>query len=286
MMKLFTRGFTAACAARWLASVLVVSSVAVSASADMASTNLAPVIFLPGYNGNPLDATIAGEDDVPATCVGVVPIGVTFALTDNSTMMDDNSACANDLLTVEFDVTRVPKFYTRPGVTISVRDFGGFDGINTNYHSFLKTLRGWGYNVHKNAFGAPYDYRYLSSEALAGAGFVADMKQLVETAYDRNNGRRVVIVGHSNGGPTIYAFVTAMSTHWKDTYVAGIVGLSGNFLGQMNCVTSFLDTESPSAIMEATWESNYLSLSWGGYAGVNDIPIVISHPAKRSKSVN
>jgi hypothetical protein len=284
MRTLLTSSFSAACAAVWLAGLKAAAAVPVSV--ESAATELAPIVFLPGYYGNFLDATIATVEAVPNSCIGVVPVGVTFALTDNSTMMDDNSACANDLLTVQFDAKKVPKFYTLPGVVISVRDFGGFDGIGTNYHSFVKNLHDWGYSVRKNAFGAPYDFRLMSSESLAGAGFIHDMQQLVETAYQHNDGRRVVLVGHSNGGPTIYSFVTAMTNSWRDTYIAGIVGLSGNFLGQMNFVTSFIDTTSPASLMMSTWESNYMSLSWGGYSGVSDIPIVISHPPSHSDSVN
>jgi pimeloyl-ACP methyl ester carboxylesterase len=241
-----------------------------------ANSELAPIIFLPGYLGNVLEATITDAAAIPQSCAGLVPVGVKFSVLYNATLLLKNAQCVYDLLELDYDVDKSPQFFGNPSIKISGRDFGGFGGIEVAYASFLKQLQAWGYTVHKDAFGAPYDYRYMSPDLLSAVGLIDSLKQLVETAYHRNGKRRVVLVGHSNGGPTMYSFVSAMPQLWKDTYVAGIVGLSGNFLGQMNCVKAFIDT-SATSLMMSTWEAQYMSMPWGDYAPVTDIPIVISH---------
>jgi hypothetical protein len=238
---------------------------------------LAPLIFVPGYLGNALEATITDESAVPATCKDLVPVGVTFNVMYNASLLARSPQCVYDLLTLDFDASRDPQFFGNPKIKVSVRDFGGFAGIQLVYASFLKQLQQWGYTAKKDAFGAPMDYRFMSPKTLQAVGFIDSLKTLVETAYNRNNRRRVMLVGHSNGGPTMYSFVTSMSQEWKDKHIAGIVGLSGNFLGQMNCVKAFID-QSPSSLMMATWEAQYMSMPWGNYTAVTDIPIVITHP--------
>jgi len=117
-------------------------------------------------------------------------------------------------------------------------------------------------------FGVPYDYRFMSDEYYSSSGFIDNVKALIEKAYTINKGRRVFLIGHSNGGPTMYSFLTSkkVSQEWKDRYMAGMIGLSGNFLGQMNCITSFLyNPDSSNQEMAASWEANYGSVTWGGF---------------------
>eukprot|EP01034_Spumella_vulgaris_P032425 gene32425-40021_t len=117
----------------------------------------------------------------------------------------------------------------------------------------------------------------MSSKSLAKIGFFQQLKDLIEKAYRLNGSRRVILMGHSNGGPTMYSFLTSdfVTQTWKNKYIGAMVGLSGNFLGQMNMYRPF--AYSPSAgeqeIM-ASWEASYGSATWGGYGPTQDTTIV------------
>ena len=238
---------------------------------------LAPVVFVPGFLGNPLLVTIEAAEFIPASCEGLgVPIGESFCAMYNATLLAKNPQCVYDLLKQDFNATSIPAFTNKPGIKVSVRDFGGFSGIEVTYHSFKTQLTSWGYEVYKDAFGAPLDYRYMSKEGLSYSGFTTDLKALVERAYRRNSDRRVVLIGHSNGGPTLYSFLSSMSLAWKKKYVSSMVGLSGNFLGQMNCIKEFVVPGAQSEMM-STWEAQYMSLPWGEYSDVSTIPIVLTY---------
>ena len=65
----------------------------------------------------------------------------------------------------------------------------------------------------------------------------------------------VIFLAHSNGPPTQYAFLKSMSADWKETYLAALISLSGNFLGQMNAFSTFISSGKTGEIqeMEATW---------------------------------
>lgn len=228
--------------------------------------SLPPLIFAPGYGGSELYATINSNDEVPAPCRDVHGVLVGQPFPPYRLTKQD---CVWALLT-----TPSPK-----GVSISVKDFGGFGGIMQNYWSVIKSFSDIGYEVNKNLFGAPYDYRWMSPNALVSiTSFVSDMQILVEQAYRQNGNTRVMIMGHSNGPPTLYSFLSGMPKEWKDTYIAGFISLSGNFLGQMNAFGTFLDTANDGALeMAASWESNYMSASWGDYAGLKGIPLVTTY---------
>jgi len=88
-----------------------------------------------------------------------------------------------------------------------------------------------------------------------------------------------MLIGHSNGGPTVYSFLAAMSPEWCEQYICGQIGLSGNFLGQMNGYKDFfVSGDEARQAMLASWEAMYTSASWGGYAGVQDVgPILTTH---------
>lgn len=172
------------------------------------------------------------------------------------------------LLTSLFD-PQTALFTSPEGIHISTGTVGEFATISSNNYDFVKILESWGYAVGVNLFGVPYDYRLMSDASLTANGFVNSVTTLVEQAVKRNQGRKVVVIGHSNGGPTMYTYLTSSSVPqtWKDAHIQAMVGLSGNYLGQMNCISTFLyNPEALRQEMGASWEANYGSITWGGYA--------------------
>lgn len=223
--------------------------------------SLPPIVFLPGFTGSRLYAEVNDTSSLPVSCQGSnIPISTPFVVLFNVTLMFKDPNCLYDLLSMEFD-SSAKTFGPLPGINIFTLNFGGFDGIEAIYYSFPLDVKSWGYEVNINLFGAPYDYRFMSSNSLTQIGFISDLKSLVEHAYLLNNRQKVLLVGHSNGGPTMYSFLTSklISPAWKDKYIAAMVGLSGNFLGQMNGYRVFAYSSFGAAEqrMYATWEASY-----------------------------
>ena len=249
---------------------------------------LPPVIFLPGYAGSELYAEVADVNNIPLSCEGIIPIGQPFRVLGNVTMVSKYPECVHELMKVEFNESSL-EFLPREGIHISTKDFGSFNGMVPGpYKSFERQLNDWGYETGKDLFGAPYDYRYLSVSSLKRIGFIDQLKGLVEAVYTLNNYRKVILIGHSNGGPTLYAFLSSLESSWKDSYVAGIIPLSGNFLGTMNVIKSFIySQDSGRQEMVNSWEAQYTSFAWGGYSRVKHITVVTTFvDSPREKTYN
>ena len=96
----------------------------------------------------------------------------------------------------------------KEGVSIGPVDFGGLEGIAfvdefehdthfaPTYAPLANALKERGYVERETLFGIPYDWRYGMSHP---DSFWADVKELIETAYEQNNKEKVVLVGHSMG---------------------------------------------------------------------------------------
>eukprot|EP01040_Poterioochromonas_malhamensis_P014806 gene14806-16457_t len=234
-------------------------------------SSLPNVYFLPGYSGNFLSAKVNSTDFLPLHCQNVaLPINESFIIYPNATL---NRRCLSDLLYLNFDPSD-SSFRAPEGVTIETPFFGREIGLRSNYYSFFKQLESWGYEVGKTLFGIPYDFRFGSDRALRQIGFTDSLKQLIERNY-RLNGGKAILIGHSNGGPTIYAFLQSMPRAWKEKYMGGMITLSGNLLGQMNAFISFFATESPNEVLlqrtVTTWEATYTSTPWGNYHGLDEV---------------
>jgi len=135
-----------------------------------------------------------------------------------------------------------------PGVQIKFPNFGNttpveyLDVGRSDYAMYfgkmVETLvRSLGYRRGENLFGAPYDFRKAANEHQK---FFSDFKALIEDAYEKNGGTRVVIVTHSMGSPmTHYFLVNQVSAEWKAKYVRAFVSLSGVFGGTVRAMKVF-----------------------------------------------
>jgi hypothetical protein len=238
------------------------------------TSSLPDVYFLPGYGGNSLYATVHGEEYLPASCADAgIPLNRPIQVWYNSTLMDSYPSCLADLLSQTFDAERSPAFSFMPGVSVTTVDFGGIASIDQGNYPFFEHLKKWGYTIGVNAFGIPYDFRFSTVEAFTAIGFIDQFKKLVEENYEKSGGKtKGVILGHSNGGPTIYSLLLGLSKEWKEKYLSGIITLSGNMLGQLNCYGSyFYTTNSQYQRMETSWEASYCSAPWGDYEGYSEL---------------
>jgi hypothetical protein len=242
----------------------------------------APVIFLPGFGGNSLYANVNDTSFLPNECFdgdnnSKVPLQEDFIVLPVSHLdTSEDQDCLYAILSLNFN-SDTNEFLPLPGIKVGPHYFGnGFKGVSPYYWSLEKALVSWGYETNVNIFGAPYDYRIMSQASLVSSGFMSDMQQLVERASEMNDNSGVFLISHSNGGPQSYSFLTAMTQQWRDQYIAGIIGLSGNFLGQMNGYKSVFYADNMNRFnMIASWEATYSTCSWGSYDGFKDIgPLV------------
>ena len=199
----------------------------------------------------------------------------------NATLDIKYSSCLVDILTTDFDASNSPHFHDYAGISINTKYFGGKLGIDPVYWPFFKALTSWGYELEKNLYGAPYDFRYSSDEGLQSTGLISSLQKLIQSAFLLNNNTAVFLIGHSNGGPTVYSFLSLMTDSWKAKYLAGFISLSGNFLGQMNAFSAFFHEDPDAHVskqsMTTSWEATYTSSPWGGYSRLQEqVPVVIT----------
>lgn len=264
--------------------VAICGPILVASNNTAVDTTLPPVFYLPGYGASKLFATINATEFIPPSCVSCnVPVGESFDIES----VVNGDACVTDLLTMIFDPATGNYNYP-PGIRVFVENIGSFATISSNNYVFPKYLESWGYQEGLNLYGVPYDYRLMSDRSFTAAGFIQEVKQLVEKVYTLNGNRRVFFVGHSNGGPTMYAFLQSslLNVDWKKKYVAGMIGLSGNFLGQMNAIYDYTyDENTHEQNMVGSWEGAMGSITGGGYAAVADVPIITTYvgtPSERN----
>ena len=102
----------------------------------------------------------------------------------------------------------------------------------------------------------------------ANGGHLHLAKQLVEQAYN-NTGLPVYLMGHSNGPLYTLALLNSMDDAWREKYVAGFVGLAGNWAGQGGTLAFLFSGQSmfdsrwlpDSASAWETWPASYMQLA-------------------------
>lgn len=134
----------------------------------------------------------------------------------------------------------------QPGVEIRVQGFGSTESVEyvdparlrgTSYFDTLvKELVSLGYERNKNIFGAPYDFRKAPNEL---QDYFVNLKRLIESAYERNGGERVVLVCHSMGCLHSLYFFNLNGQDWKDTYIRSLISLSGVWGGSVKAMKAF-----------------------------------------------
>lgn len=139
----------------------------------------------------------------------------------------------------------------KEGVSIGPVDFGGLEGIAfvdefehdthfaPTYAPLANALKERGYVERETLFGIPYDWRYGMSHP---DSFWADVKELIETAYEQNNKEKVVLVGHSMGTIFInYLCMTKMTKEWRQKYIDSAFliapSMGGSFLSFIAILT-------------------------------------------------
>ena len=213
--------------------------------------DLNPVILVPGLMGSALETKVSS----PSNCAGMSDWSRTWVALGNLW----GGHCWMSNLARSFD-GKTGTFTPPHGVETRVLDFGGVSGIDylgrsgkygvpgTSYMSGLvQKLVAAGYQVGKNLFGAPYDWRSTPT-TLENEGYYKNLKTLIEKTRS-STGRRVHLVAHSMGAPyTLYFLNKVVDAKWKEQNIANLISLSGAFAGAPEALRAVLSGDSDSFV--------------------------------------
>ena len=85
-----------------------------------------------------------------------------------------------------------------------------------------------GYVRGETILGAPYDFRFAPHSLTS---YFEDLKDLIATAYLRQDRQRVIVVSHSMGGLYAQYFLRKQTTEWKAKYIRALVSISAPWSG-------------------------------------------------------
>lgn len=233
---------------------------------------LKPVILLPPLYGTNLHVSY-NNANLPWYCPKSMSDDLLWI--DPKLLVPPRYNCVLQLLQGFYN-NETGKVENRPGVDISVHDFGGDESVQyvdggifgfqffDTYASMLQYFKAHGYEIGRNLFVAPYDWRLAP---VAIDDFWPKLKNLVERAQEIN-GEKVTIMGYSCGGYSLHRFLTTqVSDEWKHQHIEKIVFTVPSFGGTMDVIDVLLNQHS--AIMPLH-NDNLATLSQG-------LPFVHSH---------
>ncbi|KAK8860368.1 hypothetical protein M9Y10_012032 [Tritrichomonas musculus] len=212
-------------------------------------SSLKPVILLPPLYGTNLHVSYTNAN-LPWYCPKTMNDNLLWI--DPKLLVPPRYNCVLQLLQ-SFYNNKTGKVENRPGVDISVHDFGGEQSVQyvdggilgfqffDTYASMLQYFKSHGYEIGRNLFTAPYDWR---NAPVAIDDFWPKLKNLVEKAH-QINGEKVTIMGYSCGGYSLHRFLTAKVTEdWKHEHIEKIVFTVPSFGGTMDAIDILLNHHS------------------------------------------
>lgn len=102
-------------------------------------------------------------------------------------------------------------------------------------------VRKYGYVRGESLFGAPYDWRLAP---LDNPYWMVRMRELVESASERNGGRRVVLIVHSLGNLYTWHFLRSMTREWREQYIDSYLALAAPWGGAVSAVLAVVTGEN------------------------------------------
>ncbi|KAG5543675.1 hypothetical protein RHGRI_016436 [Rhododendron griersonianum] len=214
------------------------------------SSNLHPLVLVPGNGGNQLQGRLTAEYKSPSLfCTRRHPArkdkeGWFRLWFDFSVILAPYTQCFAQRMTLHYDAG-VDDYRNTPGVETRVSGFGSvksllyldpsFKRITENMAPLVESLEKIGYADGETLYGAPYDFRYgLAAEGhpcQVGSKFLQDLKGLVEEASISNGGKPVILVSHSLGGLFVLQLLNRNSPSWRQKYIKHFVALSAPWGG-------------------------------------------------------
>ncbi|TVU47851.1 hypothetical protein EJB05_07465 [Eragrostis curvula] len=210
------------------------------------SKNLHPVVLVPGYGSNQLEAQLTAAYEPSATPCAVADPLEWFPLWPNHTGMHDAAQvpCFADQMSLVYDAG-ADDYRNADGVATRVPFFGSTRSL-VGWDLLVRRLEGvMGYRDGASLFAAPYDFRYAVAPrghpSAVGARYFRDLGCLIRRASRLNQGRPAILVAHSFGCALTYQFLLSRPFPWRRRFVKHVVLLApalGGFAGGMYGLSS------------------------------------------------
>ncbi|KAJ0026020.1 hypothetical protein Pint_08626 [Pistacia integerrima] len=223
-----------------------------------ATSNLHPLILVPGNGGNQLEARLT-SDYKPSSllCNRWYPTsrdknGWFRLWFDLSVLFAPFTNCFAERMMLYYDPD-LDDFYNAPGVETRAPHFGSTQSLLyldpnlkhvTSYMApLVESLERIGYVSGDNLFGAPYDFRYGLAAAghptHVGSKFLQDLKALIEKASTSNGGKPVILLSHSLGGLFVLQLLNRNPLSWRKKFIKHFVALSAPWGGTAEQMLTF-----------------------------------------------
>lgn len=218
---------------------------------DAGAANLHPVVLVPGYGSNQLEAMLTAAYEPPApACAGSADQGW-FPLWPNHTAMRDASQvpCFADQMSLVYDAG-ADDYRNADGVATRTPFFGSARAL-IGWDRLVQQLEGMGYRDGETLHAAPYDFRYAVAPpghpSAVGDRYFRDLGRLIQ-ASRLNHGRPAIVVAHSFGCALTYQLLLSRPLPWRRRYVKHVVLLGpalGGFAQGMRLLSAGMDYGLP-----------------------------------------
>lgn len=222
------------------------------------STNLHPLILIPGNGGNQLEAKLNNEYKPSSfICESWYPLvkkkkGWFRLWFDSSVILAPFTQCFAERMTLHYN-PQLDDYFNTPGVETRVTHFGSTHSL-LYLNPLLKHITGYmaplvdslqqlGYTDGETLFGAPYDFRYgLAAEghpSQVGSKYLTDLKNLIEEASSSNGGKPVILLSHSLGGLFVLQLLNRNPPSWRKKFIKHFIALSAPWGGAIDVMYTF-----------------------------------------------
>ncbi|CAN6307443.1 unnamed protein product [Urochloa humidicola] len=217
------------------------------------SGGLHPVVLVPGYESNHLEAKLTAAYDPPAPACAAAADGQDgwFSLWPNHPAKRDASQvpCFADQMSLVYDAD-ADDYRDVDGVTTHVPFFGSTRSV-IGWDRVVRQLEGLGYRDGDTLLAAPYDFRYAVAPpgypSAVGTRYFRDLARLFQASRLRH-GRPAVVVAHSFGCALTYQFLLTRPLPWRRRHVRHIIFLGsalGGFAPGMYALSAGMDYDLP-----------------------------------------
>ncbi|KAJ0981821.1 hypothetical protein J5N97_010076 [Dioscorea zingiberensis] len=218
--------------------------------------DLHPVVLVPGSGGNQIEARLTSEykpSSLVCALSALRPKGSWFRLWfQPSVIVAPLTQCFAERMMLYYD-DELDDYHNAPGVETRVPFFGSTEGLMyldphlkhiTEYMATLvNSMERIGYESGNNLFGAPYDFRYgLAAEGHpchVGNQYLQDLKQLIESAFNSNGEKPVIILSHSLGGLFVLQLLNRSPLSWRQKYIKHFIAVSAPWGGAVLQMLTF-----------------------------------------------
>ncbi|PWW66807.1 lysophospholipase-3 [Actinokineospora spheciospongiae] len=211
-----------------IALVVLLSLTGLAGVASAAPVGRVPVVLFPAFHLNRLEVVVAGQTAAPE-CPRTGRFQDWYR--NDRPSADFSQVCQDKLLTLRYRADRaVPmsaRFSEQPGVRVRLVDFGRTSSAPF-YETMYRRLESVGYVRDRDIRVAGYDSRLTPDMG----GFLPRTVRLIEDTVRANGGRKVHLVGHSNGPLYAHYLLTHTTREWRDRHIHGFTPIAGNFPGQ------------------------------------------------------